>query len=368
MVRRPDLGYRDEGLNLNDPRVFDPVRRPFGEARELPGLAYRSLQFLYLEDEAVWTRDWVPVGTVHEIPSEGDILPFTLGYHGVHVQRMEQDRFEARFNMAQHGGCRMVPTQCQQGERTSCSFTSCGYSRDRGPITGGTDQDDTRAQYQYLGLRPERLHPVQVARAGSLLFLNIDPGGGHPDPTGDLDLPAPVTRAQARRVHRQWLEFDANWKFSGAALGRVTKMLTSSGRVMTGHRPAADGSRLAVQWVFPNLVLLSQGQETCAVTLQHTAITKTMFRVEILSTGAFGADRLRFWQAELARAGATAETRQAAVPPRPVQADAAAAAPPPVQDNIAAWWAQTALVSRFDEMPRIDSDIPIFRNVEHYLI
>jgi hypothetical protein len=368
MVRRPDLGYRDEGLNLSDPHTFDSVCLPFGEATSLPRVAYRSLQFLYLEDEAVWTREWIPVGTVHEIPGEGDILPFTLGYHGVHVQRMENGTLEGRFNMAQHGGCRMVPTQCQQGERTSCSFTSCGYSRDRGPISSVEGQEDTRTMYQYLGLRPERLHPVHVAQVGPLVFLNIDPSGDNVDLASELGLPQHLSSPTAVRVHREWLEFGANWKFSGQVLARTDALSGSSDRFMRGHRTALDGTEISVQWVFPNMILLSQGAETCVITLQHTAITKSLFRVEILSNGSPDADRMAFWQAELCNAGANAETLQQAIPAsaaRDVSSDVAAARQ---QHDIAAWWAHIALVSRFANMPQVDSDIPIFRNVEHYLI
>ncbi len=367
MVRRPDLGYRDEGISLSDPKTFDSVCLPFGEATALPRLAFRSLQFLYLEDEAVWTREWVPIGTVHEIPEDGDILPFTLGYHGIHVQRTG-DSFTGRFNMAQHGGCRMVPTQCQQGERTSCSFTSCGYSRDRGPISKIEGQDDTRTMYQYLGLRPERLHPVHVQQVGPLIFVNIDPCGNKTDRAGELDLPVRLNSPGVERVHRAWLEFDANWKFSGQALARTEALLTYSERFMEGHRTALDGTDISVCWVFPNMILLSQGGETCVITLQHTAITKTLFRVEILSDGPVGADRLAFWQAELTHAGTTAETFQAAIPSSAALDGTSDIAASHQQHDLAAWWAQTALVSRLANMPHVDSDIPIFRNVEHYLI
>ena len=368
MVRRPDLGYRDEGISLSDPHTFDSVCLPFGEATCLPRVAYRSLQFLYLEDEALWTREWVPIGTIHEIPGEGDILPFTLGYHGVHVQRMDDGTLVGRFNMAQHGGCRMVPTQCQQGERTSCSFTSCGYSRDRGPISKVEGQDDTRTMYQYLGLRPERLHPVHVAQVGLLVFVNIDPSGSNTDLESELDLPQHLNSPTTTRAHRAWLEFDANWKFSGQALARTDTLLASSDRSMRGCRTALDGTELSVQWVFPNMILLSQGTETCVITLQHTAITKTLFRVEILSDGPVSADRLAFWQAELDHAGAKAVTLQKAVPPSAARDVSSNSAATPQQHDIAAWWAHIALVSRFANMPQVDSDIPIFRNVEHYLI
>lgn len=367
MVRRPDLGYRDEGLNLNNPRTFDTVRQTFGRATELPRVAYRSLQFLYLEDEAIWTREWVPIGTIHEIPDEGDILSFTLGYHGVHVQRMEGGHLEARFNMAQHGGCRMVPTQCQQGVRTNCSFTSCGYSRDRAPISKVKGQDDIRTKYQYLGLRPERLHSVNVAQVGSLIFLNINPNGVDAEMVSDLNLPEPVTRPDAVRAYRQWLEFDANWKFSGQMLARSDELLASSNRVMDGHRTALDGSQIDIQWIFPNLILLTQGAETCAIMLQHTAITKTLFRIEILSDSPFDEDRLAFWQCELMNAGAGAETLQDAIPANASCDPDSDIVADRIQYQIAAWWAHIALVSRFEKTPQMDSDIPIFRNVEHYL-
>lgn len=367
MVRRPDLGYGDEGLDFGDPASFEPQRRAYGAARAMPRLAYRSLQFLYLEDEAIWTRAWIPVGSVHEIPAEGDLLPFTLGYHGVHLQRMAEGRFEARFNMAQHGGCRVVPTQCQQGRRTSCSFTSCGYSRDRGPIRADEGREETRMMYQYLGLRPERLHPVQVARAGALMFLNIDPdpAGGVPDAGG---LPPQLSDPEAGRVYRNWRECAANWKFAGQALAGVDEIAAADPLHMTGHRAAQDGSLLEVHWLFPNAVLLASAGECCLIVLQHTAIDRTMLRVEILSPHPLSAARCSFWEAELGAAARGAEALQREVPKKAALDPPAVPGDLPVQSAPAAWWFQNALLDRVAAMPRVDSDVPIFRNVEHYLI
>ncbi|MBR9840539.1 MAG: Rieske (2Fe-2S) protein [Rhodobacteraceae bacterium] len=367
MVRRPDLGYGDEGLDFGDPASFEPQRREFGAARVMPRLAYRSLQFLYLEDEAIWTRAWIPVGSEHEITDEGDLLPFTLGYHGVHLQRMAEGRFEARFNMAQHGGCRVVPTQCQQGKRTSCSFTSCGYSRDRGPIQADEGREQTRLMYQYLGLRPERLHPVQVAQAGALLLLNIDPdpAGGVPQVAG---LPPQLTDPEAGRVYRSWTEGNANWKLAGQALARVDRIAAADPLHMTGHRAALDGSPLEVHWLFPNAVLLVSAGDCCLIVLQHTAIDQTMFRIEILSRHPLSDARQTFWEAVLSAARTRAEELQGAVPKKAALDLPVAPSDLPVQTEPAAWWFQNALIDRVGAMPRVGSDVPIFRNVEHYLI
>lgn len=367
MVRRPDLGYGDEGLDFGDPVSFEPQRRDFGAARAMPRLVYRSLQFLYLEDEAIWTRSWIPVGSVHEIPGEGDLLPFSLGYHGVHLQRMAGGKLEARFNMAQHGGCRVVPTQCQQGKRTSCSFTSCGYSRDRGPIRADEGREQTRLMYQYLGLRPERLHPVQVAQAGALLLLNIapDPASGAHRAAG---LPPQLGDPEAGRVYRNWTEAGANWKLAGQALAGVDRITTADPLGMTGERAAQDGSRLEVHWLFPNAVLLVSAGECCLIVLQHTAIDQTMLRVEILSRHPLDAARQSFWDTELSAARARAEALQGEVPKKAALDVPVHVADLPVQTEPAAWWFQNALIDRIEAMPRVDSDVPIFRNVEHYLI
>ncbi|MBT52323.1 MAG: Rieske (2Fe-2S) protein [Mameliella sp.] len=367
MVRRPDLGYHDEGLDFSDPASFGAQRGVFGEARALPRVVYRSLQFLYLEDEAVWTREWIPVGTVHEIPNAGDVLPFTLGYHGIHVQRIEQDKFEARFNLAQHGGCRVVPAQCQQGKRTSCSFTSCGYSRDRGPIHADEGQDNTRKMYQYLGLRPERLHQVAVANIGALIFLNIDP-----DPAGQMpmtaELPTLLSDPAAMRVHRDWTEFTANWKFVGQSLAATDEILSSTPQVMAGHRVGEDDTVIGVHWLFPNTVLLSAGPDVCIVVLQHTAIDQTLCRTEILSTEPMTDDRRLFWEAELIAAGARAEDMQRGVPKKAAMDAIVEPAILPVQSELSGWWFQNALADRVATMPQVDTNVPIFRNVEHYLI
>jgi len=102
----PELGYFDEGLNLVEPELYAAARKPFGRAQTLPPAAYRSKIFADLEDEKIWTRTWVCVGTQQQIPNAGDLLPFTLGHHGIHVERQANGGLLARLirrNMAAAG-------------------------------------------------------------------------------------------------------------------------------------------------------------------------------------------------------------------------------------------------------------------------
>lgn len=369
MVRRPDLGYQDEGLSLTDAATYAEACRDFGQALVLPHVAYRSLQFLYLEDESLWSRCWIPVGTRHEIPAKGDLLPFSLGYHGVHVQNMGEGRYAARFNLAQHGGCRVVPGQCQGGKRTACHFSSCGYSRDRGPISAQSPEGENGAMHQFVGLRPERLYPVQVGQLGALIFLNIDPDEGHEPAAMPVDpglpLPATVASGTALRAHREWREFHSNWKFAAQSLADCDEVLRTGESWLSGRRTALTGQRISVLWLFPNLVILTSGAESCVTVLQHTAIGQVLFRSEILSESPVSPGRIAFWQAELQAAGTAAVALQNAVPVKPALDPEDAA--PALQRSEAALWGQKALVQRIVQMPALTTEIPIFKSVEHYL-
>lgn len=115
MARRPQLGYFEGGTDLCASETYADSVAPTGPVSLLPMAAYRSLNFAYLEDERVWTRDWVCIGTERDIPRPGDLLPYTLGNHGIHVQRQQDGSLRGAFNSAQHGGCRVVPLQCQGG-------------------------------------------------------------------------------------------------------------------------------------------------------------------------------------------------------------------------------------------------------------
>ncbi|MCJ2023216.1 hypothetical protein [Methylobacterium sp. J-067] len=256
---RPDLGHAAEGWDLADPAFYavDPDTPCL-----LPALAYRSLAFADLEDDAVWTRGWIAVGFPADIPGPGDLLPFSAGHHGIHVQREPDGTVVGRFNKAQHGGCRAVPLQCRTGTQTRCSFTACGYSRDGDSLQAGPDGQPTPAMHQYLGLRPERLLPVAVAEAGPVILARLDPAPDGPEP-----LPAVLGDATPT-FHR--IEIDANWKLVLASLARCG--------------PTGAPS-IAVETHFPNLVLLSETGQGCAIILQPTALARTLCRIAIMTDG-----------------------------------------------------------------------------------
>lgn len=304
MLHRPDLGFHDEGQDLSSPAFYAEALGRFGEARVLPPAAFRSLRFSLLEDETIWTRDWICVGGTQEIPHEGDLLPFTVGTHGIHVQRVGNG-LKARFNKAQHGGCRVVPLQCQTGKKTKCSFASCGYSRDRAAIPARDLGSDTPEMQQYLGLRPERLFPAHARSFGPLIFVSLDV-----EPASNEAALIELEKAGRffERAHGRsadgWLEFPANWKLLGQHLAGGDPIYEEERGGWLLARTFIDGQSASVAWLFPNLVLIGVRNETCAIVMQQTALGQTLCRVSVYGKAREGASA--FWTAEIERRAAKA--------------------------------------------------------------
>lgn len=346
---RPDLGHRAEGRDLADPAFFEGSLDP-SAPRLLPPAAYRALAFSELEDDAVWTRTWLTIGLGAEIPAPGDLLPFTAGHHGLHVQRGADGGLVGRFNKAQHGGCRAVPLQCRTGTKTRCSFTACGYSRDGTVLPAGTE-GPSPAMHQYLGLRPERLLPVAVNAWGPLVRINLDPGAGAPEapPQGLAALAGETRRA----------EFSANWKLvaqalaEGARLGEGAESLHLTGRLATG-----EAAVIAVH--FPNLVLIEARGETCAVMLQPTALGQTLLRIGLLGgPGAAPSDLEASWATWLAEIAARLKRAVA------VQAslDGPGAGPRATADA-AGLWLQQRIAARVQARPMPTDIQPLYATAQ----
>lgn len=258
MLTHPDSGFFDNGLDLQDPGLYAAADQRLGDdALLLPTQAYTSEVFQQLENEKVWTRDWICIGTTAQIAQAGDLMPYTIGQHAIHVQRQGDGGLIGRFNKAQHGGCRSVPAQCQTGRKTKCSYTSCGFSRDRDVIPGGSLEDVSPLAGQYLGTVPERLLPVRVQVRGPFIFANIDPVVDEL-----IEPPSVAWLADVLRRDGIWREHRANWKLAGSAIVA-----------------SARSSGAEAQWYFPNLVVIRVRDVVAAIILQPTAMDQAIWRI-----------------------------------------------------------------------------------------
>jgi len=301
MVLHPELGYFDEGSELTDPALYETATRPFGEASVLPPVVYRSKIFSELEDEKIWTRAWIAIGTVDQIPHPGDMLPFTVGHHGIHVQREPDGSLVGRFNKAQHGGCRAIPLQCQTGVKTKCSFTSCGFSRDRDIIPASELGESTAAMQQYLGQVPEKLLPIKVETWGPFIFVNLDPESAPliEELGGLADRIDPDFQGRSHRHDGAWIECAANWKLLGRAF--------------------YDMEAAEPHWIFPNLLIIDQPSHLAYFILQPIGMALSQVRFSVLTDATAKAQSrgtvaslVDFWQEKFAAVSAQAQDRQQA--------------------------------------------------------
>ncbi len=300
MEFHPDMGYVENGVDLTNKDLYKSTSLPFGKATILPPFSYQSKIFSDLEDEKLWTRNWIAIGSTDEIPNAGDLLPFTVGHHGLHVQRQEDGNLIGRFNKAQHGGCRAVPAQCQTGKKTKCSFTSCGYSRDRNVIRVEEIGENTPTMHQYLGLIPERLLPVNIEVLGSIIFINLD---------HEYKSLADEYSAVSKKVesflsedfslqNNEWIECISNWKFAGRAFFDGYKTTNSDlnsadeniyncfiSTNLSSHDVGLniddDTDDIQLCWLFPNLVLIRHPNFLVSVILQPTSMGECTLRTSL---------------------------------------------------------------------------------------
>ena len=272
MSFQPMLGFRADGVDLEDPVHYRASIA--GEAAFLPAFAYDSAVFARLEDEKIWTRAWVPMGAHARIPRTGDLLPHTVGEHGVHLRRLADGTVQGYFNFAQHGGCRFVPRQCQTGTKTHCFYTSCGHSRDRDVIPANADGSEPPEMYMFVGNNPLKQRPVRTALAGPVAFVCLDPVASPDDVEGDdppefdgcggaMHVPVAHWKAEAR----------FNWKLA----------LTAAERLVKGGTPDAP---VALRALPPNLITWNHDGMVVLVIAQPVGPAQTMLHVDVLSRAA----------------------------------------------------------------------------------
>ncbi len=269
MSFQPMLGFRADGMDLEDPVHYRASIA--GEAAFLPAFAYDSAVFARMEDEKIWTRAWVPMGAHARIPHAGDLLPHTVGEHGVHLRRLADGTVQGYFNFAQHGGCRFVPRQCQTGTKTHCFYTSCGHSRDRDVLPANADGSEPPEMYMFVGNNPLKQRPVRTALAGPVAFVCLDPVASSDEPEGDEppDFPGYGDATPVPVAH--WtLEARFNWKLALTAAERLEKCGT----------PHAPGALRA--WP-PNLITWNHDGMVVLVIAQPVGTAQTMLHVDVLS-------------------------------------------------------------------------------------
>lgn len=186
---------------------LDRTRRPFAEARTLPGAVYTSTEVLRLEERGLFAREWLCVGREAELPRPGDYRLKTVAGDSLIVLRGQDGQLRAFYNVCRHRGARLLDAESGSVlPRLVCPYHGWSYHPD-GSLHGAPQMPDDFRKAQH------GLVPVRLGRWQGFVFLSLDPGA---PPLGRrlADLPDLARYRMPELLCGRHLEYEvrANWK------------------------------------------------------------------------------------------------------------------------------------------------------------
>jgi phenylpropionate dioxygenase-like ring-hydroxylating dioxygenase large terminal subunit len=152
---------------------------PVEKAKILPAEAYTSEQFWEFEKFAIFSREWLCVGHVNEVPGPGDHLPLTMLGEPILLVRGEAGEIRVLSAVCQHRGHpifaglaqRAPDAPCLNARSLVCPYHNWTYRLD-GSLIGAPSMKETtpvaelRQQIRLPEIRSEVFH--------GLVFINFD--------------------------------------------------------------------------------------------------------------------------------------------------------------------------------------------------
>ncbi len=192
------------------------TRRPLAEATTLTADHYTDDGFFDLEQQRVFARSWVGVGTTDELLSAGGaasdrVLVRSVGSRSVIVTTDKDGGLVAYLNACRHRGTELVAVDGPLGPIIRCPYHRWGYGRD-GTLVATPRFDETEIE----GFDPKDfgLQPVSVDSFAGLIFVCLDPDvASLADWLGDL--PQRLAGYDLDRWHtveEAVFDIEANWK------------------------------------------------------------------------------------------------------------------------------------------------------------
>jgi phenylpropionate dioxygenase-like ring-hydroxylating dioxygenase large terminal subunit len=153
--------------------------RPIRDAEILPAEAYVSEHFWEFEKQAIFSREWLCIGHVNEVPNPGDYLPLTVIDEPALIVRDDAGTVRVLSAICQHRGHPLVggvePTPpagaCLNARRLVCPYHNWVYGLD-GKLIGAPSMEETtpikqlRLDVRLPELRSEIFH--------GLIFVNFN--------------------------------------------------------------------------------------------------------------------------------------------------------------------------------------------------
>ena len=151
---------------------------PVKEAEMLPPETYVSEKFWAFEKQAIFSREWLCIAHINEVPNVGDYLPLTVLNEPVLVVRDEKRGVRVLSAICRHRGHPIVggvqenpnPGLCMNASRLTCPYHNWVYGLD-GRLLGAPSMSETTP----VAVLRDKMHLPEIKSEifHGLIFLNF---------------------------------------------------------------------------------------------------------------------------------------------------------------------------------------------------
>lgn len=181
----------------------------------LPGEAYISDGFMQLENQFLFSNNWVFVGYAHKLERPGDVKPIQVAGLPLFLLRDQQNRVSAFHNVCRHRNLKLIDNPGNCGKLIRCPYHSWSYdlcgALKNAPYFGGSQQ----AMPEDFEYEDNGLMPVNCEVWHDWIFVNLSS-----EPASFDDFLVPIKRQLGENDVTDYLpvatldlgEVPCNWK------------------------------------------------------------------------------------------------------------------------------------------------------------
>jgi len=185
--------------------------RDFGTARHTDKAVYYSREIMEKEWDLLWTKVWMMVGHLSDVPKPNAFMKVDRGPESVIVVREKGNNVRAMYNVCQHRGARLVQADFGSGKKFVCPFHKWEFSS-TGELLKIIDRETFREEALCHDLN---LKPVRSAVWRGFIFINFD-DNAQPleDYLGEelIERTSVYDFEKVLRIRDVQQEWPANWK------------------------------------------------------------------------------------------------------------------------------------------------------------